>query len=253
MTNITIKTLASGSSGNCYRISNESSSFLIECGLTIRRIKEGLNFRLSEIGFCLISHLHEDHCRSASDILKAGIPIFLPQETADALKLSGHNVNIVKAGKQFRIGSWSVLPFDTIHDSEELPCKESLGFLLASGKDKILYLTDSAYCPYRFKDLTIIMIECNYQDELLQQNIEAGIVDYSLKKRLLKTHLNLDNVIEFLKANDLESTREIHLLHLSSRNANAEQMKEEVIKATGKPVIVADHVLEFGNGGVKID
>jgi phosphoribosyl 1,2-cyclic phosphodiesterase len=54
-----IKVLASGSSGNCYRISNESGAFLIECGLTIRKIKEGLNFRLSEIDFCLISHSHQ--------------------------------------------------------------------------------------------------------------------------------------------------------------------------------------------------
>lgn len=253
MNGITIKTLASGSSGNCYKISNENSSFLIECGIPIRRIKEGLNFRLSEIDFCLISHLHKDHCRSASDILKAGIPIFVPQETADALRLSGHNVHIIKAGKQFKTGSWAVLPFGTIHDSEELPCKESLGFLLQSGKDKILYLTDSAYCSYRFKRLTHILVECNYQKELLQQNIEEGIVDYGLKVRLLKTHLNLDNVIEFLKANDLTAVQEIYLIHISGRNANAKQMKNTIEAEFGKPVIVADHVLEFGNGGVKVD
>ena len=256
MTNITIKALASGSSGNAYYISDSKTNLLIEAGIPIAKIKKALSYKLSSVNACIISHLHLDHCKAASGILKAGIPIFLPRETAISLNLSGHSINIIKAGRQFRIGSWTVLPFDTVHDSEELPCKESLGFLLQSGKDKILYLTDSAYCAYRFKGLTAIMIESNYQEELLQQNIEEGTVGYSLKARLLKTHLSLSNVIEFLKANDLSATREIYLMHLSSRNANPQQMKKVVEAEFGKPVFIcgmADHVLEFGNGGIKIE
>ena len=56
---ITIKTLASGSTGNAYHISDGKTNLLIECGIVIKKIKEALMFRLSEIDFCLISHEHQ--------------------------------------------------------------------------------------------------------------------------------------------------------------------------------------------------
>jgi phosphoribosyl 1,2-cyclic phosphodiesterase len=58
MTNITIKTLASGSSGNAYHISDGKANVLIECGIPIAKIKQGLNYRLSEVEGVLISHEH---------------------------------------------------------------------------------------------------------------------------------------------------------------------------------------------------
>jgi phosphoribosyl 1,2-cyclic phosphodiesterase len=53
-----IKVLASGSSGNCYYVSDGNSSVLIECGIKIDQIRKGCGFRLSEIKACLISHEH---------------------------------------------------------------------------------------------------------------------------------------------------------------------------------------------------
>jgi phosphoribosyl 1,2-cyclic phosphodiesterase len=55
---IQIKPLASGSGGNCYKIDDGKSSLLIEAGLPIKKIKQGLNYKLSEIEGCLISHEH---------------------------------------------------------------------------------------------------------------------------------------------------------------------------------------------------
>ena len=246
-----IKTLASGSLGNCYRISNESGSFLIECGLTVRRIKEGLNFRLSEIDFCLISHSHQDHCKSFKDISRAGIPVYTGAETIKTIDpMSEYRLHEITPLKQFQVGSFMIMGFPLIHDVL------ILGFLIASGEDKLCFITDTSYCPYRFKGVSHFMIEANYQSEILEQNIESGLCDYGLKKRLLETHLSLDNVIEFLKANDLSRMREIFLIHLSSRNANAKQMKEAVEAEFGKPVFIcgaSDHVLKFGNGRVTIN
>lgn len=52
---IDIKVLASGSGGNCYLINSE---IMIECGITIDRIRKGSGFKLGEIEACLISHEH---------------------------------------------------------------------------------------------------------------------------------------------------------------------------------------------------
>jgi phosphoribosyl 1,2-cyclic phosphodiesterase len=55
---IQIKPLASGSAGNCYYITDGRSPLLIEAGIPIKKIKQGLNYKLSEIEGCLISHEH---------------------------------------------------------------------------------------------------------------------------------------------------------------------------------------------------
>lgn len=228
---IDFKQYASSSKGNLYAAYDEQTGVLIEMGLPIKMIKKALNFNLSKISGALLSHEHLDHSHAAKDILRMGIPLFASQGTLDALKLSGHNVHIVKALKQFKIDTFSVLPFDVQHDASE-----PLGFLLVSGKDKLCFITDTPFVKYKFKGLTTLAIECNYQSSLLQQNIDAGLCGPGLKERLLKTHMSLSQVIGFLKANDLRTIRDINILHLSSRNANGKQMKDTIVKMFGKPV-----------------
>ena len=53
-----IKVIGTGSSGNCYLVSDGSSKILIECGLPMKKIKEGVEFNLSNVAGCLISHSH---------------------------------------------------------------------------------------------------------------------------------------------------------------------------------------------------
>ena len=79
-----------------------------------------------------------------------------------------------------------------------------------------------------------IMIECNYDDQTLFNSNDVA----SLKKRVLHSHLSLENCIEFLKSNDLKRVDCIHLIHLSDRNSDEERMKTKVAEATGKRVEV---------------
>jgi phosphoribosyl 1,2-cyclic phosphodiesterase len=64
-------------------------------------------------------------------------------------------------------------------------------------------------------------------------------VSKALKSRLLKSHFSLENVKQFLRANDLSRVREIWLLHLSDGNSDAERFKREVMELTGKPTYIA--------------
>jgi phosphoribosyl 1,2-cyclic phosphodiesterase len=167
---IEILPLASGSKGNCYRITDGRAPLLLECGIPFREIQKGLNFRTSELAGVLVSHEHKDHSKAVRDMMKAGIDCYMSQGTAEALRVSGHRLHIVKAKQQFRVGTWTILPFDTVHDASE-----PLGFLLASGKEKLLFATDTSYIRYRFKGLTHIMIEANYQREILEHGVEEGL------------------------------------------------------------------------------
>lgn len=232
---ISIKTIASGSTGNCYYLSDGKTNLLLECGISFKKIQQAIGFKICDIFACLITHEHGDHSKAVNNMIRAGCDCYMSYGTAKAtlwLKKS-HSIKIISAHTQFKLGTWTIMPFDTIHD-----CAEPLGFLLVSGKNKILLATDTAYIKYKFKGLTHVLIECNYQEDILQENIDNGIVEYGMKKRLLETHMGLNQTLGFLKANDLSKVQEIHLIHLSDRNSDAEMMRDAIIKETGKPIFI---------------
>ena len=234
-----IRVLASGSAGNCYRVSDGLTPLLLECGISINDILRNLKFGVSSLAGCLLSHGHSDHSRAVKDLMKFGVDIYLSQGTADEISGLGpwrHRINIIKAKQQFRLGTWTVLPFETQHDAAE-----PLGFLLQSNAtgERLLYATDTYYIRYRFPRLHYIMVECNYAMDILEDNVQRGLVPEVLRRRLLTSHFSLENVKEFLRANDLSKVQEIHLLHLSDGNSDAERFKREIMELTGKPVYIA--------------
>lgn len=231
-----IKVLASGSRGNAYLISDGVTPLLLECGIPIKQIRQGLNFGLSDVAACLLTHEHGDHSEAIRDVLRMGVDIYSSEGTFASLGLNGHRLRPVKDKQSFEVGSWIIRAFDTQHD-----CAEPLGFLLQSKAtgERLVFATDTFYIRYKFPGLTHIMIECNYAADILEANVDAGLVHPAMRRRLLTSHFSLDNVKEFLKANDLSQVREIWLLHLSDGNSDAERFKREIQELTGKPVYVA--------------
>jgi phosphoribosyl 1,2-cyclic phosphodiesterase len=232
---IAITPLASSSKGNCYHVTDGKTALLLEAGIRYKDIQRALNFQVSSIAGCLISHEHGDHGKSAAEVMKAGIDVYASQGTLDALGLSGHRAKPIKAKQQFQVATWTILPFDVQHD-----VAEPLGFLLANRTgDKLVFATDTYYIRYRFQGLTHIMVECNYSLRILDENIAAGRVPAVMKKRLLKSHFSLEHVKDFLRANDLSKVQEIWLLHLSDNNSDAALFKREIQELTGKQVFIA--------------
>src|SRR5690625_4873914 len=232
---IEIKTLSSGSKGNAYLITDGHTPLLLECGISYRDIQIALDFKTNEIRGCLVSHEHKDHTKGLKDVLRAGIDVYASQGTIDQEGIKHHRLKPIQAKKQFEIGTWKVLPFDVEHD-----VAEPLGFLLMNRQgERLLFATDTFYVRYKFKGLTHIMIECNYSLEILDENIAIGRVPKILRRRLVKSHFSLENVKEFLKANDLSQVQEIHLIHLSDNNSDENLFKREIQAITGKPVYVS--------------
>jgi len=233
---ITIKPLASSSAGNAYLIDDGMTRLLLEAGIRYRDLQRGVGFRMSEIAGCLLTHEHGDHCKSVRDVMKAGVDVYASYGTWNALRLDGHHrAHPVQSQKPFTLGTWRVLPFEVEHD-----VSEPLGYLLANKSgEKLVFLTDTYYCRYRFEGLTHVMVECNYSIELLDENIAAGRVPQVMKKRLLRSHFSLEHVLEFLSANDLRRVEEIWLLHLSDNNSDETMFKRRVQEVTGKTVRVA--------------
>ena len=240
---ITIETLGSSSRGNCYRLLSGGRSLLLECGLPWKEIRRGLNFETTNLDGCLVSHHHGDHARSIRDLLKAGVNVYASHDTlehAGLVDMDGvpnhhraYPVNHSLLG--WDIGeTWTVRGFDTVHDAEG-----SLGFEVYDDTgDKLVFLTDTAYCKYTFHRINILMIEANYSETILAANVDAGRIEPARAKRVRQNHMSVERVLDFIKANDMSKCRAIHLLHLSDGNSNADLFKRMVQEATGIPTFV---------------
>ena len=226
------KVLASGSKANCYKISNGLTNLLIECGLPVNKIKAKLDYKLQDIDGCIITHFHKDHSYAVNYLINLGVECYMTKETADYMRATG--AKIIQPGKQFKVGTFTIMPFRTEH------CPGSVGYLIYSNptNEKLLFLTDTYYSKYQFKDLNYIMIECNYEIDILKNNLENGIVHPAVADRLYTSHFSLQNVKDFLRANDLRRVQEIYLIHLSKKNADPDRFKKEIQALTGKIIHV---------------
>ena len=229
-----IKVIATGSEGNCCWVRTGSSTFLLEAGIPFKQIQKAVNFKTSEIDFCLCSHSHQDHSKAIKDVIKAGIDCYASQETINSLELPvNHRSHVIEAKKQFKVGELTVLPFDCVHDVM------NLGFLIVTpNNERILYATDSMYVKYKFNNLTYILLEVNYSSSILNENVESGIVALELRNRIMRSHMSLETAKDFFRANDLSRLKEVHLLHSSKQNSNTEQFKREIMGIVGVPVYV---------------
>lgn len=228
-----IDVIASSSKGNACLISYGTSRLLIDAGISIRDLSKRLHHQLSSLDGALISHSHMDHCRAVKDLMRKGIDCYMSDETIRELNLNGHRGHRIDPLRREKIGPWLILPFDLIHD-----CKGSLGFLISIEKEKLLYACDTVYIKYKFKGLTHIMIECNYDLTILKEKIDTRETPQILKRRLMDSHMNIDTVKSFLKANDLSNVKEIWLLHLSDKHSDGPRFKDEIQRLTGKIVMI---------------
>lgn len=228
-----LKVLGSSSAGNGYLMRGETESLLIEAGYKYREVLKAAEFRTLDMQGVLLSHEHGDHAAYALELAKNRIPLYASHGTLEALGLLGHPMaHALKPLEQVAIGGFRVLPFGVQHDAAE-----PFGYLINHRETgNILFATDTYYLKYKFADLNNIMIECNYDAHILNGNTE---ISASRRDRTIKSHMSLEQCISTLQANDLTSTNNIVLLHLSSDNSNEAAFVERVTRATGKRVCAA--------------
>lgn len=235
-----IKVLGSCSSGNCYLLQSKKETLIIECGVDLRKVMKAIDFNISNVVGCLISHEHKDHSKYVNGLMNKGINVYSSPLTFEALGIDerrNHRAKYIFSEEYIKIGEFQVIPFKTKHDAAE-----PLGFYIFHPEmGSMLFATDTYYIDYTFKDLNHIFIECNYSKDILDKK---DLPD-TLKRRLIKSHFELGNVKTYLKNLDLTTTKEIVLLHLSDSNSDSNVFRSEIEALTGKPVYIADKGLEI--------
>lgn len=231
-----IKVVATGSKGNFYVVETKEEILLLECGIQIKDIKKALNFDLSKVKGCLLTHSHNDHCKAISEVLKF-TDVFTSKGTKEEIQgrfeLNRHCFE-VEHNKPFEVGGFMIVPFNTQHDT-----KEPLGFLIYHKEiGNILFATDTYYLKYKFRNIDYALIECNYNEEILEY-----LPAY--RARLLKSHMSLETLKETLKTWELSKTKKIVLIHLSEENSNSDLYKKTIKEVTGVETLIAEPGLEI--------
>lgn len=237
-----IQVLGTGSSGNCYKVEIGTATLLLECGLPYKVIQKKLNFKVSEIDACLVTHEHMDHAKAVKDLMKSGVDCYMTKGTAKALGVSGYRLNTFYRSPDRRwqynfktLRDLIILPFEAVHD-----VKEPVSYFIKTrdSKESLVFVTDSAYLKYKIPDCDCLMIECNYVKSVLDDKYRQGEINVSLRNRIVKNHLSLETLVEALKVANLSRCQQIYLMHLSDGNSDEELIKRTIQETTGLEVVV---------------
>ena len=228
-----VTVFGSSSSGNAYAIEFENGQILLlEAGMPYKKIAKAFPGRWSDVLGCLITHEHKDHSRYIEHYIDAGIVISASEGTLKKLGINSHlKVNRVHGGMIFKLAEdIYVYPFDVKHNADE-----PLGYMIIdkNSDESLLFITDSAYLDYSFKDINYYMVECNYIDEIVLQTRLKG--DYTAPNY----HMSLSTCIKFLGKCTLTNARKIILIHLSGVNSDEEKMVNDVRNSTGIDTVAA--------------
>ena len=210
-----LKTLSTGSLGNCYLLSTEEETLIMDCGIGIKDIKRGLDYDLSQIQGVIVTHGHVDHVKSAEDFKSMGFEVWQPYQSENKRQMK-------------KFGSFTVQSFEVPHDNE--PC---VAYFIKVNGHKLLYATDFEYIGMSFRNigLNTLLIECNYQKELVDKEADN-------RNHVLRGHAELQTTLGVIKDNNSDSLKNVLLCHLSNRNAMPSECVNEVQKIVNKDVYV---------------
>ena len=229
--------IASGSSGNCIFAGSETTSLLIDTGISGKRVEQGL----SELGRAgkdidgiLITHEHSDHISGLGVISRRyGIPIYATTGTKEAI-LKCKSVGEIPEGLfqeiqpnlKISIGDIQVEPIAVSHDAAQ-----PTAFVLRQEKRAIAVMTDlgryDGYIVEKLQNLDLLLLEANHDVHMLQ----VGTYPYYLKQRILgdKGHLSNELSGQLLSEVLHDHFKGVMLGHLSKEN-NYERLAYETVR-----------------------
>lgn len=235
-----LRCCGSGSLGNSYALIADNGEILaIEAGCKFLDFKKMIEWKISNVVGCIVSHEHGDHARYIKDFMQSGIPVYTAFETQTALEtITGERTIAIPPRTARQIGSFSVTPFNVPHDTEI----ECYGYLIKHEEmGQLLFMTDLEYCKYNFSKLNIehIMVETNYDMQFVNR-------DEPNYEHRLRGHMSLDTALKFISTNDNPMLLNVVLIHLSDKSGNPALFTEETKKTIeyGANVYVARKGLE---------
>ena len=237
---IKVSVLSSGSSGNSIYIDDGKHSFLIDAGLSgkkiINRMKD-IDADPDNLDGIMITHEHKDHIKGVGILSRRlDIPIFANDGTWAACegelgKLKDKHIKSFKG--EFSFGDFDIKPIGISHDANA-----PVAYVVNRKDKKMVFATDMGYVNDELRDelddIDLLLLESNHDIDMLM----SGSYPRFLKRRIRsdKGHLSNDAAAELLPQLINGRCPQILLGHLSEENNNpkvAYLTVENILKQKG--------------------
>lgn len=227
--------IQSGSKGNATIVEHNGCVLLIDMGISLTSLKEGLkvwNKKPLDIDALLLTHSHCDHISGVRYL--DPLPIYCVKGT-----YSNGDIHEIVEWKSFKIGNFEIVPIEASHDSPN-----TVGFILKVDGEKLVYLTDTGIIPNKtlesIKDATYYIIESNHDRKMLLKTNRPE----TLKQRILSEHGHLCNEDSAFYIADVigSNTKEIILAHLSQEANTPDKALSAYKKVFQKRKIKTDNI-----------
>jgi phosphoribosyl 1,2-cyclic phosphodiesterase len=221
--------LGSSSRGNCAVLHTNDGIFLIDAGLSGKKIREkldALGIDVHQLAGVFITHEHQDHVLGLKTLCQIpGFRCYANAETAKAIekrysiKAQWH---CFTTGQNFPIQSLHIQTFPVEHDAV---CP--VGYLFKTAKYSLAWATDLgritetvASCLLQAKQLAL---ESNHDEQLLWQSQRP----LYLKQRIAQNHLSNQEAYAFI-ASHIHQWDTVHLIHLSAECNQIATLKDQL-------------------------
>lgn len=228
---ISFLSLASGSSGNCYYLSNGDTTILIDGGIGIRTVKKIFkehSLKLEDVQAVFVTHDHADHIKAVGHLAgKHNIPVFATPEVHEGIKrsycmtekLDEDHKRFIRKGEVVKIGSMEITCFEVPHDSTD-----NVGYSIKICDRIFSFITDvgriTPTVAHYIGISDYLVMESNYDMSMLSN----GPYPTHLKERIASGNGHLSNreLANFLAENFPAHLKKLWLCHLSKDNNHPE-------------------------------
>lgn len=229
--------LASGSTGNAVYVESEDHSFLVDAGLSGKKMDQlfqQIGKDPSTLDGILVTHEHTDHIQGVGVMArKYQLPIFANEKTWKAMepligKIPLDQKFIFNMETVQSFGSLDIESFGVSHDAAE-----PMFYIFRCNGKKLVIITDTGYVSDRMKGIIanadMYVFESNHDVQMLRM----GKYPWSIKRRILSDVGHVSNEDAALALCDVigDRTKRIYLAHLSQEN-NMKELARMSVKQT---------------------
>ena len=229
-----VKTIASGSKGNCSIVLCENTNIIIDMGisyLTLKRRLEENSLSFEQFTGILITHSHKDHINGLKSLINhTNLKVYIPEKMFEELEEIVPQYRCEFISDKFNIQDVQI---ELIHTSHDAPC--SVGYIITYQNKSLVYVTDTGYINRKYLarmvEKDIYIIESNHDEIMLMD----GPYPRFLKERVIsdRGHLSNKTTAKYLKKIIGKNTKYIILAHLSEKNNTEEKALEAVNEELG--------------------
>ncbi len=241
--------LASGSKGNAMYIESGNQSFLVDAGLSGRKLEAlfaSIGKSMSDLDGILVTHEHSDHIKGLGIVArKHKVPVYANAKTWTAMD---GLVGAIPTEQRFHFDMETVKTFGGLSIESfgvSLDAADPMFYVFHENGRKLSLITDTGYVSDRMKGVIqasdAYVFESNHDVGMLQM----GRYPWSVKRRILSDvgHVSNEDAAVAMSEVMAEKPTRIYLSHLSADN-NMKDLARMTVEQTlqTKGIIVGEYV-----------